>query len=304
MKNNDSSVCIIMSAYNAEDYIVEQVNSILSQKNIAVKLWIRDDGSKDRTALVLKEKFGSDSRVVITSGNNLGAAKSFIEALFECDFECDYYGFSDADDVWTENKLSLSVEVVSKYSVNKPVAVSTRLKVVDASLREIGLTAPPKIGFQLRNSLVQTVTSGASIVMNKSAYNLLREYRPSRLVMHDAWAYLVITAFGEFVYLETPTILYRQHGQNVFGASHGFVKRTVNRLNRLVRSSPYLDQAKEFFSFFGDRLSKKNKFIVEKYVCYNDALFNRLIFAISPTVQMQTRKANLFMRVLILFGRA
>lgn len=298
------SVAIIMSVYNADLYIEEQVRSILNQRNVDVRLWIRNDGSKDKTVEILRDKFEDDYRVVVTSGGNLGAAASFIQAIFECEFDCDYYGFSDADDVWIENKLSMSIDCIGLPSLPNPAAVATQMEVVDVNLRRIGLTSPPNIGFLFNNSLVQTVTSGASIVMNGSAFRLLRSYRPQSVVMHDAWVYLLISAFGTFSYLEHPTILYRQHGQNVFGTSHGFRKRVDNRLNRLKSKSPYREQAAEFLSAFGDQLSSKNRQIIERYVNYDKSLTRRLLFAIWPTVQMQSWKASMFQRFLVLFGKA
>ena len=98
------SVCIIISAFNAEKYIEEQMESIFAQKNVDIKIWIRDDGSTDGTLSLLNKLYSNNSRVAIRSGPNLGAAKSFIEAIFSCDFVCDYYGFSDADDVWIDDK--------------------------------------------------------------------------------------------------------------------------------------------------------------------------------------------------------
>mgnify|MGYP000842391418 CR=1 FL=1 len=44
---NNPEVLVLLSSYNGEKYIKEQIDSILTQKNITVKLFIRDDGSTD-----------------------------------------------------------------------------------------------------------------------------------------------------------------------------------------------------------------------------------------------------------------
>ena len=41
------SVCI--ATYNGEKFIEEQIESIFAQKNVEIKLLVRDDGSKDNT---------------------------------------------------------------------------------------------------------------------------------------------------------------------------------------------------------------------------------------------------------------
>lgn len=304
MTNKIPTVGIIMSAYNAEKYIKEQVESILAQSNVNVRLWIRNDGSTDNTLKILSDEFGDDNRVVVTNGANLGAAKSFIQAIFECDFVCDYYGFSDADDVWLSNKLTISIDCIGYPPPSNPVAVATQMTVVNENLKEIGVTMAPKLGLKFSNAIVETVASGATVLMNRSAFCMLRGYRPENHVMHDAWFYVLISAFGTFLFLEQPTILYRQHGQNVFGTSHSFRKRMENRVRRLKSKSPYKVQAAEFLSAFGSQLTSENREIIERYANYDKSLVTRLLFAISPSFQTQNWMANMFLRFLVLFGKA
>lgn len=90
---NTKSVQVVMSTYNGEKYLKEQIDSILSQEGVDVRLYIRDDGSSDRTTDILAS-YQEHKNVKIEKGNNLGFAKSFLTALDECD-EADYYAFSD-----------------------------------------------------------------------------------------------------------------------------------------------------------------------------------------------------------------
>lgn len=45
---NTKSVQVVMSTYNGEKYLKEQIDSILSQEGVDVRLYIRDDVSSDR----------------------------------------------------------------------------------------------------------------------------------------------------------------------------------------------------------------------------------------------------------------
>ena len=47
-------VAVLMSTYNGEKYLNEQIDSILAQDGVDVILYIRDDGSSDRTAEIIK----------------------------------------------------------------------------------------------------------------------------------------------------------------------------------------------------------------------------------------------------------
>ena len=47
-------VAVLLSAYNGEQYIKEQLDSILEQTYQNIEVYVRDDGSKDNTLEVLK----------------------------------------------------------------------------------------------------------------------------------------------------------------------------------------------------------------------------------------------------------
>ena len=47
------TVQVLLSTYNGETYLKQQLDSILNQKNVAVKLFVRDDGSSDGTVDIL-----------------------------------------------------------------------------------------------------------------------------------------------------------------------------------------------------------------------------------------------------------
>ena len=51
----EKKVTVLLSAYNGEKYIGEQIDSILNQTYQNIEIYVRDDGSKDKTVEVLKE---------------------------------------------------------------------------------------------------------------------------------------------------------------------------------------------------------------------------------------------------------
>ena len=301
-------VVIIMSVYNAENYLSEQIDSILSQRGAKVILSIRDDGSIDQTSKILENYASTDSRVTYYKGPNLGAMNSFLEALFDCPLKGDFYGFADADDFWVPEKLEYTIGIINRITRShnakgRPVAVSTKLTIVNEKLEIIGETPTPRRKLCFENALIDSVASGATIIMNNSAYDLIRESRPTRAVMHDAWVYLLVSAFGIFGYGDHPTVLYRQHATNVIGTAHRFDKRLALRLRRFRTFNPYWAQALEFAKLFRHRLEPRKRRILDDYLFYRDSFASRLRFAFNPSVKVQSRKANFFYRLLFLLGR-
>lgn len=73
---------VLLSAYNGEKYIKEQIQSILEQKNVDVCVLVRDDGSTDRTRDVLREICSENSKQIqVIEGENVGYRKSFLSML-------------------------------------------------------------------------------------------------------------------------------------------------------------------------------------------------------------------------------
>ena len=140
-------VCVLMSTYNGENYIVEQINSILKQINVTVELIIRDDGSSDNTSSIIR-KFENDySNILFIQGENVGVGRSFMELLKYAP-ESDYYSFADQDDVWLEDKLCRAVNMIKELENEGvdncrhqilPVLYSSNQILVDENLNKYGI---------------------------------------------------------------------------------------------------------------------------------------------------------------------
>ena len=78
----DKKVAILLSTYNGEKYLKEQLDSILAQTYTNFELIIRDDGSKDNTVKIIKEYIEkTDKEITLIEGKNLGFIKSFFDLL-------------------------------------------------------------------------------------------------------------------------------------------------------------------------------------------------------------------------------
>ena len=91
----NKKVAVIMSTYNGERFIREQLDSILNQTYKNIEVVVRDDGSKDKTVEIVKEYMEKYSNIVLYQGENLGFIKSFFELLNLA--EADYYSYADQD---------------------------------------------------------------------------------------------------------------------------------------------------------------------------------------------------------------
>ena len=105
-----------------------------------------------------------------------------------------------------------------------PCLVYTDLRVVDESLAEVSgsMNLYQKLSCEdtrINHVLVQNVVTGCTMMINRRLRDMVLSLKdPDKIVMHDWWAALIAAQFGVLRYLDEPTILYRQHGENDTGA--------------------------------------------------------------------------------------
>ncbi|EGD32857.1 glycosyltransferase family 2 protein [Streptococcus sanguinis] len=216
-------VTILLSTYNGEQFLAEQIKSIQEQTYKGWQLLIRDDGSTDGTRAVIEDFCRKDDRIAfINRGNpqNLGVIQSFHSLLQYQD--SDFYLFSDQDDVWLPDKIAMQLAEADKYDSSQPLLVYTDLKVVDQELQVVHESMIRTQSDHANTELVQeltenTVTGGVSMI-NRALAQLWTGKEEHELLMHDWYLGLLAAAFGNLVYIDKPGELYRQHSNNVLGA--------------------------------------------------------------------------------------
>ena len=227
MSQQMNRVEVLMSTYNAMKFGVAQLSSILAQAGVKVQLRVRDDGSSDGTQQWLDAEAAKE-HLVWWQGENLKPARSFMELLEKADEEVGYYAFADQDDIWLSDKLNAAVARLEK-SGEVPALYFSRTQPVNEQMEPLpALTFTPRVTFG--EALMCHVATGHTMVMNASLRRVLLHYRPAFLPMHDMWVYLVALAVGAKVYYdEKPHVHYRQHSENVLGASESAYARWCRR---------------------------------------------------------------------------
>ncbi|HFI0467156.1 glycosyltransferase family 2 protein [Streptococcus suis] len=214
-------VNILMSTYNGQQFLAEQICSIQDQTYTDWTLLVRDDGSSDKTREILQDFASQDSRIRlidVEETKNLGVIKSFHRLVhYE---QADYYFFSDQDDVWLPDKLAVSLQEAQSYPTDQPLMVYMDLTVVDQDLQVMTESMIRSQSHHANTQLVQeltenTVTGGVSMI-NHSLASLWT--KTEDIIMHDWYLALLASAFGTLVFIDKPGELYRQHADNVLGA--------------------------------------------------------------------------------------
>ncbi|MDD6194980.1 MAG: glycosyltransferase family 2 protein [Lachnospiraceae bacterium] len=247
MIESKGTVQILMSTYNGEHYIEEQIDSLLGQTYPEIEIIIRDDGSGDNTRQILRRYASEHNNIRVIEGDNLGVTESFFELLRASD--ADFVAFCDQDDIWLENKIEAAVDKIGNGS--KPVMYCSNTILVDA---EGKLIAPNDFSYKepsFENAVVENICTGCTIVMNRPLADNIRTHLPKQAIMHDRWFYLVATYVGEVIYDRESYIHYRQHGNNEVGASKNPFKVMKGQMKHLKKNkSAIRRQLTEFASLY------------------------------------------------------
>lgn len=219
------AVEILLSTYNGEKFLREQLDSLLAQTYQDWRLVVRDDGSSDATLTILSEYAQLfPARFDLRSdGQRLGAKASFARLLEYS--SADYIAFCDQDDVWLPEKLDVLLNAAMAAENGRPdipVLVHSDLEVVGAELEPLTGSFWAFQGIdpsrdRLGHLVVQNVVTGCATLFNKALRSLVLPI-PPQAVMHDHWMALVASACGRIVAVEKPLVRYRQHGANTVGA--------------------------------------------------------------------------------------
>lgn len=112
-------VTVITSAYNAEKYIAEAIESVLEQSHPNFEFIIINDGSKDDTLKVIQKYAAQDSRIIVDDHENMGKEASVNRVLPQVKGK--YIALLDADDAMLPNRLEEQIQ----YLKNNPEVTMT-----------------------------------------------------------------------------------------------------------------------------------------------------------------------------------
>jgi glycosyltransferase involved in cell wall biosynthesis len=299
-------VNVLLATYNGSRFLREQLDSIECQTLPVSRITVRDDGSTDGTLSLLEKWATSRSSVCILRGSRLGFVKNFFALLANQDEESEYFAFSDQDDVWLPNKMERAVGCLSRGAASEPLMYCSRLEFVDQQLAHLGYSKVPK-RVDFANALVENIATGCSMVLNRTARNVICEKLPQMALFHDWWCYLVVAGLGNVIFDETPTVRYRQHGNNQVGATASRFELFRRRLQRFFRQrggAPRTsDQAEEFRRCFGDLLSAGRRGILDRFLSVRGGIAERISYSTGMDVCRQSRFDTALLRVMILMGR-
>ena len=198
----NSSVSVVMPAYNCEKYIAQAIRSVL-QQSVDLELIIIDDNSADKTSEVIHSFLQDDRIRYVKNQSNMGVATSRNKGIALAKGR--YIAFLDADDYWSEDKLEKQLGLMEQTNA---VISSTGRELMDENGNLTGkiIGLPEKISYKelLKGNVLNT--SGVMLLAS-----VAKEYSMVQDSLHEDYImWLNILKKYDVAYgLNEPLLKYR-----------------------------------------------------------------------------------------------
>lgn len=249
---------ILISTYNGEQFLREQLDSLLAQTHTDWTAFVRDDGSTDNTREIIKyytQSYPEKFIVYTDKLGNVGPKRSFEELLTHC-AKNEYIMFCDQDDVWLPEKIArtlAAIKTIEQKRPQKPALAYTDMLLVDENTQSLNITfwkfnrlKMPKAN-QWPWLCVANPMAGCSCMINSAARDAVLPF-PKDIPMHDWWILAQTTRLGITTYIDAPTSLYRQHQANYCGVRRPgwryyihIIGSPIQKWNEFAKLRPFLN---------------------------------------------------------------
>lgn len=230
-----TTFAVVVTCYNYRDFVVEAVDSALAQTRAPKQVVVVDDGSKDGSQDLLRERYAYDPRVTLLMCENGGQLVAFQRGLAATD--ADVVCFLDADDRWEPAHLE---KIGALYDARKDVDFvfndivlfgneSRTIAFADRAT-DLGYTAVAT--YELVH-WYGAPTSAISLrrVLAQHCLDLPPEMAKRwRLSADNCLVYGASLFAGRKYFLPTGTVGYRIHGKNGWWSNRGPIESYLNRL--------------------------------------------------------------------------
>lgn len=289
-------VAILLSTYNGEKYLKEQLESILKQTYTNIKILVRDDGSIDKTKEILKE-YEAQDKIQIIEGENIGFSNSFFE-LLKVSPKADYYAFADQDDIWEENKIERAVQVLEKKkrSSYHPILYYSSYDFYNENMEFIKHPQKRnKISFE--NALFECVNAGMASLINEQARQRIVKYPQKQISLgHDWWAYLICATYGEVIYDDIAMVKHRMHQNNTSTQDYRQKKKRIESITNNQHFPKVRIQMQVFADYFYKDLQESQKKTINLFL-KEPTIINQLKKLFYPKKIMNIWKEEIVLRI-------
>lgn len=240
-------VVVLLATHNGAQWLGAQLDSILAQQGVSLRLLVSDDASTDTTCALVQARATTDARVTLlpATGPHGSAASNFfalLAALGALDTPPTAVALADQDDIWYPDKLQ---RALTALQTKNAAAVSGSVVAFwpDGRQQLLQKSQPLRTADHLFESAGPgcTYVLRGDVALRLSAWVVAHGDALKRIAFHDWFVYAWVRTQGGLWWIDpVPCMDYRQHAHNVFGARAGW--RGLARRGQMLLGPWYRQQ--------------------------------------------------------------
>ena len=227
-------IAVLLCTKNGKQFLYDQLISIKKQNIPKIDLYVSDNKSTDGS-LELVKKFSKENEninIFFIEGEDLHFANNYIRLAKLIKKSYEFYAFCDQDDVGVENHRERDIRRIKNADSRYPCLHCSRTRLINKDGKILGKSQNFTKLPSFKNALVQSLAGANTMIFNRKAFKLLLKADiKKKVVSHDWLLYIFVTGSGgKVIYDKQPTVLYRQHENNIIGSNMGI----LNKLKRIA----------------------------------------------------------------------
>ena len=256
------SVLILCPLWDSEQYIRQEIESVLRQTHTNWELLFADDGANQATMDIIHEFMEKDSRIRMM-GNDTGRHGShgnYRNLIINADTKndsFDYYAYMDDDDIWKPDKLEVYInraeEVRNERGENTPICFTCNMEIIDS---EGNLTDPDfasTYAYEIKHPMDAFLTHrvfGCNMFIDRQVFLALREIMKdpqfSSGISFDNFTYQVgVTLGADLSFVPNVLMSYRRHQTNttkdaVYRITPAYFLKSLRGVGTVIHNNAYI----------------------------------------------------------------
>lgn len=221
-KNSLPLVSVVMTVYNAATYLVEALDSLVSQTYPYLEFIVVDDGSTDSSWKIIQKYSKSDPRFRIyqlkkNSGCSIASNFAFAKTKGK------YIARLDADDIAYPDRFQKQVAFLESHP--QVVMLGGQCDIISEDGKLIGQKSFPLKHQDIVNSLfsINPIQHPASIFRAKTFKDAGIKYEKEWLISHDLKIVFQLLSFGHLANLPDKVIYYRHRPNSLTHSNPKYV---------------------------------------------------------------------------------
>ncbi len=250
-------ISVVMTTYNGEKYIYEQLESLYRQTRLPDEVIISDDNSKDNTVKIIKDFIAKNQIkdwILLVNEKNKGWQKNFIEAMIQA--TGDIIFLADQDDIWLNDKIEFMHNIMTrnkeiKCLVGKVITIDgngSKFNNKRGFLEGNRSDEVKKIYFSEKFNTITLL--GCAMCVSKEIVEIIQQINVKKF-SHDSQCCRLATIIDGMYIVDRPVIKYRIHNANTSGVDNNINYGSTSidkRINTIKENIIWLDEIYKYFS--------------------------------------------------------